>query len=319
MKGDATNLDDEDFADFDQIVKDSEKRINLFHEPLLQKLRNGNFLDSEISKIMQNFKELMVKEYQKVVKDVEAHGYKNSKKSKRFLLYYQSELEKQFQLYNRSFSKYSGSKRYIELQSGDILDGLHVQGFINTTNTIINDIQQKIRNGDRKFILPVSSLHIGGLSADSLIEVNLDERHISENDTIENKNVQNLVRDIALMQSHIVEERQADKWPPMFLSGSSYSGEDLISNYIGAEIAIRQRANNVSQRKVELEVLAELKPVNTLSSSDKPDVGISYTYRPKNYTKNSNNPSLFDYEPELDETGNINGLRVQSSEWNWNN
>lgn len=204
------------------------------------------------------------------------------------------------------------SPRYLDTETIGILDFAHIREYahliVQLKPLVVEKMAIAAKSLDKRFLIQLRSGQFSGLTASTLLEVDLNERP--------KPIVNDLIRDIAFVHSYYVEMRQGDTFPPTFLSGSSFSYEDLQSNRVGIEIGIRSLENHLTISDTGLEVLVTLKPKNCIINKPKTDQR-SYSYIP-NLKKTIRMPEVLSYTPPVNLADlRILGIRKLKSNWQW--
>ena len=200
--------------------------------------------------------------------------------------------------------------RYIVTEKVGLVDLAHVHEYIILTSLLSSIVPSKLKQAETQkhtFELRLRSPHTKNFTATTELLIDLNQRT--------DDNQINLIRDIAMTHGYYVELRQGDMMPPMFLSGSSFSAEDLQSNRIGIEIALHAVTNTTDLTSAIFDIFADLKPLITLK--EKPKMASkSYTYLP--YNRIQNLPKIFEYRPQLTSNrDSIRGIETTRSYWQW--
>lgn len=203
--------------------------------------------------------------------------------------------------------------RYLLTEKIGVVDLAHVRAFLNLTDELQHVVTRKLSqaksSGGRAFYVRLRSPHAAGLTAVSDIKVDLEERP--------DPPAVDLVRDLAMTHGYLVELRQGDVFPPMFLSGSSFSQEDLQSNRLGIEIALLSSLTGLDAGRAALTIFTDLRPVS-MPATKPASQERSYSYLPYVNGGTQDLPQCFQYSPVMvSDQSRILGIRTIRSAWEW--
>ncbi|MEM7179704.1 MAG: hypothetical protein AAF518_02245 [Spirochaetota bacterium] len=193
--------------------------------------------------------------------------------------------------YQIPFPEWKAKRRYILLANGDALDVRHIVEFAHRTLELTEQFEKQMKNGETNINVQLSS-QIGRYNfyfyITTEVKVNVLARGIPIHTKFPDPSTVNLLRDIMRIHSSNTEKKQGEFPLCLVAASSSFHAEDMLSNHIGTEIALRSIA------KKQPLVVSQKEILQQLTSANAAPIATSYSYdsvSKKSYTPKLNPPA----------------------------